>query len=109
MSQPIDITVDQDGTVRFLLVEGAEAFLDGNALVRRASHVQPVNPIIRWVFFSLRHYFGEKGWMASFTRLWPVLWEVNLSPIGGPILDKVYCNRDNAINAEVEWINANFI
>jgi hypothetical protein len=47
--------------------------------------------------------------MASFTRLWPCLWQINLGPIGGPVLDATYRNRQAAIDAEVVWLNTNFI
>lgn len=95
--------------MRFLVTEGAEAFLSERAVVRRASHVEPVNRLLRLAFYGLRNLFGEKGWMAAFTRLWPCLWCVDLAPAGGPILPGRWRSRKEAIEAEVVWLNANFI
>jgi hypothetical protein len=43
--------------------------------------------------------------MSNFTRAWPILWRVNLQPIGGPVIAERYFNRRQAINAEVVAIN----
>lgn len=107
--QPVVIRIKPDGTMRFLVTEGAEAFLSENAIVRRASHVEPVNPALRSAFYGLRNFFGDKGRMTAFTRRWRCLWRVNLSPIGGPILPATYLNRQAAIDTEIEYLNANFI
>ena len=52
----------------------------GKAVTARASHVEP----------------GNGGWM------------VDLTPVNGPIMGP-YPRRDEALNAEVEWLNANKI
>lgn len=109
MAKPVTVTITPDGELRFLMSEGADVFLTEQAVVRRASHVEPVNAVLRRVFHRLRRTFGEYGWMASFTRLWPCLWRVNLAPIGGGILPQTWRNRQAAIDAEIEELNANFI
>lgn len=103
------VSMDEFGTLTFLVDADTEAFLNASSVVRRASHVEPVSPILRAVFHGLRRMFGEKGRMATFTRLWPCLWQINLSPIGGPILDATYRNRQAAIDAEIFYLNENFI
>lgn len=105
----LTVHLHEDGTIRFINTEGAEAFLSEDAVVRRASHVVPVNRLLRGVFQGLRNTFGEKGWMAAFTRVWPCEWYVDLSPIGRPALPQTYKNRAEAISAEVEYLNATFI
>lgn len=107
--QAVELTITPDGTLRFLVSEGAEAFLTEAAIVRRASHVEPVSVPLRLVFHGLRGIFGEKGRMAGFTRLWPCLWHINLSPIGRGVLPGTYRDRQAAIDAEIEELNASFI
>lgn len=103
------VHITEDGTIRFLVNENTSAFLENGAVIRRASHVEPVSIPLRYVFHSLRSIFGEKGWMVDFTRIWPCEWRINLAPINGPVLSQTYYKRAAAINAEIEWLNENFI
>jgi hypothetical protein len=50
----------------------------GSVSVRRASHVEPCNG----------------GWSAD------------MSPVGGPVLE-VFSKRQDAIDAEIEWLKSN--
>lgn len=104
----IVITINEDGSVGFISNDNTKDFAQlGKATTKRASHVEPNNRYIRLVFHFLRKIFGDKGWMAKFTRIWPCLWRINLSPIHGPILEHKYKNRQQAIHAEIQWINEN--
>jgi hypothetical protein len=105
----IEITLSEDGDVRFLLDDTTACFLEPHSVVRRASHIEPDSVALRLLFHALRSIFGDKGWMASFTRYWPCAWRINLIPIGGSILDEVWYDRQDAIKAEIEVLNANFI
>jgi hypothetical protein len=106
----ITISINEDGSIIFLAKEGTEVLLEmGESITRRASHVEPENSFLRVIFHFLRKKLGDKGIMASFTRLWPCLWRVNLFPVGGPILEKRWRNRKEAIEAEVNWLNENFL
>lgn len=107
--QPVTIRIKADGTMRFLVNADSTIFLTEASKVRRASHVEPIQPTLRFVFHGLRKTFGEKGRMAAFTRLWPCLWRVNLAPISGPILPEMFYDRQEAIDREVEYLNENFI
>lgn len=107
--QTVEITITEDGTVRFLVNELTAPLVAEGAVIRRASHVEPDGYIARVVFHFLRRMFGEKGAVAEFTRHWPVEWRVNLAPIGGPILPGRYLNRSEAIAVEIEHLNQNFI
>jgi hypothetical protein len=71
---------------------------------RRASHVEPNNIVLRKIFHMIRARFGEKGKMANFTRQWPCLWRVNMTPSGGPVLTGRWRKRQMALASEVEWL-----
>jgi hypothetical protein len=105
----LHVSMDESGTLTFLVDADTQALLNESSVIQRASHVEPVSRPLRAVFHGLRSLFGEKGAVASFTRLWPCLWQINLGPIGGPILDPTYRNRQAAIDTEVSYLNANFI
>jgi hypothetical protein len=77
----IQIRVRGD-TVRHIYHDGLLALANqGRAVTTRASHVEPC---------------AEGGWM------------VDLSPVGGPNLGP-YPRRDEALDIEVEWLNAHGI
>lgn len=105
----ITISITDNGDVRFLVAEETKPFLDGSAVVRRASHVEPKAYLLRITFHALRAMFGEHGRIADFTRAWLCLWRVNLAPIGGPVLPGLWRDRQAAISAEIVHLNATFI
>ncbi len=104
MSQIITVFIDDEG-MTFLVNEKIKLF-DGEGITQRASHVEPNNLVFRLLFHTLRTLFGDKGRMSDLTRKWPCLWRVNTSPVGGPILLERYRNRQEAIEAEIEFLNA---
>jgi hypothetical protein len=105
----IVISIEHDGTSRFLLNDRTAPFLEDDAIVRRASHVEPESVILRLLFHTLRSVFGEYGWVSDFTRQWKCNWRVNLKPSGGPILKTRWTDRKQAIDAEIDWLNEHFI
>lgn len=105
----VEISFTEDGEIRFLVNEDTVHLLDSTATVRRASHVEPVSRPLRILFHGLRTAFGEYGWVSDLTRRWPVAWRVNLAPIGGPVLFGYWVDRQDAIQAEIDYLNANFI
>ena len=105
----LKVSMDEQGTLTFLVDADTEALLNATSTVMRASNVHPANRTLRALFYALRTKYGEKGRVAQFTRLWPCLWQVDLSPVGGPVLDATYRNRQAAIDAEIVWLNTNFI
>ena len=96
-----------EGRMTYLLTEAAPR-LEG-AVVRRASHVEPVNAYLRLVFRAIRKLVSDDSRIAAWTRLWPCLWRVDIIPVGGGILPVHYSNRLAAIDAEVEALNNHFI
>ncbi len=75
----------------------------GPVQLRRASHIQPVCPPLRWLFRSLRRLAGDDGRLAAWTRRWPCRWRVDLRPSDGPVL-KAFADRPAALAAEHAWL-----
>lgn len=106
----VTISIDDNtGNITFLVSELSRVFLDDTSTVKRASNVEPVNVLLRGAFYMLRFAFGEYGTVGEFTRVWPCAWRVNLSPVDGPILPELYSNRGEAIEAEIVWLEKNFL
>lgn len=103
----IRVRINDRGEMVFLDGPLAGVFVNETAVTVRASHVEPVNPILRPLFSLLRIIAGDKGRISHFTRRWACTWRVNLKPIGGPVLRTVYACRLEAIQAEIAWIEAN--
>lgn len=109
MKQPITVSIATDGTIRFLVTPDSHCLMTATSTVYRASHVEPVNRALRFLFYALRTRTSDTGLVATFTRLWPCLWRVNLSPVNGPILPDTYRNRKQAIAKEIQWLTVNFL
>lgn len=107
--QTVTVTIDEEGSLQYLVSDAAKCLLDQDTVVRRASHVEPDSPLLRCVFHGLRYIFGEDGTIGDLTRRMPCAWRVNTAPLGGPVLDEVWYNRQDAIDAEIEYINANLL
>jgi hypothetical protein len=104
------VNIRDDGTIVCLDHEETKCFKSlGKTKTQRASHVEPNNPVLRVVFHFMRRLFGDKGWMATFTRCWPCDWRVNLSPTDGPILPRVWRERRLAIKAEVDYLDEHLV
>lgn len=100
---------DTTGEYQFLLSNISACLLDDSSKVKRASHVEPVNVLARKGFYLARKLFGDTGRIADITRIYPGAWRVNLSPVNGPILPDTYRVRSQAINAEVMYLEKNFL
>jgi hypothetical protein len=104
----IIVDIGSDGEVRCLatcpLVE--QIGRDGVLSTRRASHVEPINGLLRRLFHAIRRRVSDKSRLAAWTRRWPCLWRVDLALSGGPILGP-FTDRNSAINAEIDWLSRN--
>ena len=108
-AHPIKVTINEDtAEIRFLVSHDAQGFILANATVKRASHVEPCDTLIRLWFHLIRAVFGEVGPIADWTRHWDCNWQVNLTPVNGPIVS-YFLSRKNAIAYEVQWLEANFL
>jgi len=104
---PLVINVDAEGRLLFVETpELADLKALGPARTRRASHVEPTNAVLRWVFHTLRTRVADTSRLAAWTRRWPCTWRANLAPSHGPVLAP-FIDRAEAIAAEVAWLNAN--
>ena len=98
------ISVGATGDLTFLNDPAFHGLVaQGQASIRRASHIEPVGRPERWAFHFLRKLFGETGRVAAWTRNWKCPWRVNLAPSDGPVLGP-FLSRPTAIDAEIEWL-----
>ena len=126
----VSVVIEENGDLTFLDTDAERVFLElGTAVTRRASHVEPVFLPLRLAFYILR-WFGDKNKIADWTRNWKCGWRVNTDPVGGPILRyshlkhnasmlkfpaedwdgvAVWRNRQEAIEAEIEFLNDWFL
>jgi hypothetical protein len=103
----VTISISENGTARQL--DGHDTLcLIPDGQTYRASHVEPVNALLRAIFHAMR-VFGDANVLASVSRRMPCLWRVNLSPVNGPILPEQFRNRAIAIQHEIEWLENNWL
>ena len=103
------VTIDPNGDARFLVDEDTVVLVDSNTTVSRASHIEPSRFGLRMVFHALRYLFGDESKVAEWTRQWKTEWRINLTPVGGPVWDGGWKNRNTAIQNEVEWLERNWL
>jgi hypothetical protein len=107
-SKNVIVSISRDGSLTFLsnhpALQGLKAH--GEARTSRASHVEPVNPALRWLFHRIREIVDDESGMAQWTREWPCLWQANLALSNGPVLG-TFTDRQAAIDAEIEWLYDN--
>lgn len=94
----------QNGRAVFVASQAlAEVESLGTCHKTRASHVEPINPFLRWCFHLIRRRVADESRLAAWTRRWPCLWRARI--FGGPILEP-FADRKAAIDAEVEWLES---
>lgn len=93
------IFIDNDGEMTGIASELTTAL--GLHSLRRVSHVEPVNPVLRWLFYAIRKRCNDASVFASFTRVWPCRWQAQI--FDGPMLGP-FDTRKAAIAAEVQFI-----
>lgn len=123
----LTVTIDENGDLIYLKTSEHDIFAElGEVITRRASHVEPLDPLLRFAFRVLR-LFGDKTRVAEWTRGWECLWIVDTRPVGGPILRNkdvydwcpptcanhnavaTFAVRQNAIDAEIIFLNKFFL
>jgi hypothetical protein len=99
--------IGADGVTQCLYTEAlAPLAARLGATTSRISHVEPVNPPLRWLFYLVRALFGEDGRTGRWLRTWKCRWRVNFDPIGGGIYERgedgnTFANRQAAIDFEI--------
>lgn len=107
---PVTMTIDESGDFTMLDTKGSEVFHGmGTVTTRRASHVLPSGIVKRQAFRLLRTFFGDAGKVSDWTRGWSGEWIVDTTPTAGVVLDRQYRSRQDAIDAEVEFLNNFFL
>jgi len=105
----VTVTIEDNGDLTFLATDSADVFLEqGKTVTRRASHVEPDILLLRILFHVLR-LFGNKNKIAAWTRTWNCRWRVNTKPTADYILPETYKVRQDAIDAEVCFLNRWFL
>ena len=99
----LTLFIDEDGNMRGLRSPLTEAL--GLRDWKRVSYIEPVNPVLRWLFHFIRNRVADDSGVAEFTRNWPVMWRANI--FDGPILGP-FRVRQSAVEAEVAYINELF-
>ena len=97
------IIIKPDGNVLKIYEPGDEEL---GLTKRRASHVEPVNRVLRGIFHLLRGRCADDSVMAAFTRKWPCKWRARV--FNGPTLGP-FRRRSDAIEAEIEHIEKSFL
>ena len=94
------VYISPDGEIR-----GIESDLTktlGIPREKRVSRVEPVNPVLRILFKSIRSLVSDESATAEWTRRWPCKWQARI--FNGPTL-KTFSKRSDAIKAEIKWMN----
>jgi hypothetical protein len=105
----LEVTISPDGVVQFLYDKSLAELIPKQAVIKRASHVEPVSIPLRIAFRALRALAGEYGWVSDFTRRWRCVWQVDMSPVGHGVLPTTFRNRADAIAAEIKYLNEFFL
>jgi hypothetical protein len=106
------LVIDENGDCKIVLTVAAKTLFLSSTMVaesRRASHVEPANPMLRLIFHAVRALVSDDSRIAQWTREWACWWRVNMKPIGGGIIPVHYSHRKSAIDAEVNAVNQFFI
>jgi hypothetical protein len=103
MSQVI-LTIDHSGRVDYIAGHGLDLGDQGQTTKQRASHVEPTSWPLRLLFHAIRQFVRDDSAAAGWTRGWPCTWRVRV--LGGPCWG-TYRNRQQAIAAEVAWLESN--
>ena len=98
------VVIKPDGTVRKIYAEKFDYEL--RLKHRRASHVEPVSPVLRAMFHIVRRRCTDDSKLAVWTRKWPCKWRARVfdGPTMGP-----FSRRSDAIEAEIEYLEHRFV
>ncbi len=103
------LVIDEFGDCKMVLTTVAKMLNLTDSPSYRASHVIPVNLVLRLAFNVMRALVSDDSRVAAWSRTWGCMWKVDMSPVGAGILPVYFSNRLAAIDAEVEALNNYFI
>jgi len=93
------VVINIDGTIQGVKSTLTEDLFTGTR--RRASHVEPVNSVLRWLFHQIRSRVSDDSRLAAFTRTWPCHWQARI--FDGPVLGP-FVTREQAIHVEIAYL-----
>ena len=102
--ETIEVFISADGQGRCFYNKQMAMALP-HATRSRLSHVEPVNRVLRWLFYFVRNRVNSDGLVAAWTRRWPCHWQVRI--LGGPQFGP-FSDRHHAIHVERSWICEHF-
>lgn len=109
MQNEVTLIIDENGDCKMVMTAAAKLLNLTDSPSRRASHVYPDSLVLRLVFRAVRALVSDDSRIAAWTRTWNCGWIINTTPVGGPILDGVWYDRQEAIDAEVAFLNQWFV
>lgn len=110
--ETLQIVIGEDGSVTMIDSPAARVIAEslGSSEVARASHVEPDNVWLRAIFYHIRSRVSDDSWLAAWTRRWRCWWRVTIVCTNEDItLPGLWRNREDAIAAEVAWLNEYFV
>jgi hypothetical protein len=105
----VTFIIDEKGDQVFLRSDSADCFLElGEVITRRASHVLPAAFWKRQAFRVLRALSSDTSRLAAWSRTWVGPWLVDTAPTAGVVLQGRWMIRQDAIDAEIIFLNDYF-
>lgn len=98
------IRVDTAGTIQLVHDDEFVDGIEGSKTKQRASHVEPVQPVLRLCFHLLRWLVKDDSELAAWTRRWRCRWRARIfyTPKGKAMRDGgPFLKRSEAIRWEV--------
>ena len=106
----VTVTIDESGDLVFLRTPESDIFLElGETITRRASHVVPAAFWSRLAFNAIRYFVHDDSASAEWCRTWRGPWMVDTTPTAGVVLEGRWMIRQDAIDAEIAFLNRWFL
>jgi hypothetical protein len=106
----VTVTIDESGDMVYLNTSESDIFMElGERITRRASHVVPSPFWSRLLFKAIRYFVHDDSASAEWCRTWRGPWMVDTTPTAGVVLEGRWMNRQDAIDAEITFLNSWFL
>ena len=106
----VTVTIDESGDMVYLNTPENDIFMElGERITRRASHVVPSPFWSRLLFKVIRYFVHDDSAGAQWCRTWRGPWMVDTAPTAGVVLEGRWMNRQDAIDAEITFLNSWFL
>jgi len=106
----VTVTIDESGDLVYLNTPENDIFMElGERITARASHVVPAAFWSRLAFKAIRYFVHDDSASASWCRTWRGPWMVDTTPTAGVVLEGRWMIRQDAIDAEIAFLNRWFL